>query len=100
MAVVEFSINPLGTKDTSVSQYIARAIKVIQKEKGIKYTLTPMGTVLEGNLPQLLDLIQRAQEVVFAAGVNRIVTFIKIDDRRDKPTTMEGKLVSLKREMK
>ena len=99
MAILELSVNPIGTETPSVAKYVARAIEVIQKEKGIKHTTTPMGTILEGELNQLLDLIPKMHEAVFKAGVNRIVTVIKIDDRRDAPTTMDGKMASLRREL-
>lgn len=100
MALLELSVIPLGTETPSLSQYVARAVEVIQKEKGVKHMTTPMGTILEGDLPQLLALIPKMHEAVFAAGVERVVTVIKIDDRRDKPTTMDGKMDSLRRELK
>lgn len=100
MALVEFSLNPLGTGSPSVSRYIARAVEVLQEEKGIKYSVTPMGTIMEGDLAHLLALVQKTHEAVFDAGVARLVTIIKIDDRRDKPSTIEGKMAALQRELK
>lgn len=100
MALLELSVNPIGTEKSSVAKYVARAIEVIQKEKSIKHTTTPMGTILEGELNQLLAIIPKMHEAVFKAGVDRIVTVIKIDDRRDIPTTMDGKMASLRRELK
>jgi len=38
-------------------------------------------------------------EAVFNAGVMRVVTTIKIDDRRDKTSTMDSKMESLKRNL-
>lgn len=99
MALVEFSINPLGTGSSSVSPYIARAVRVLEKERDIRYSVTPMGTIIEGELGRVLSLIQKTHEAVFEAGVSRIVTIIKIDDRRDKAPSMEGKMASLKREL-
>jgi len=99
MAILEVSVNPLGTGTSSVSQYVARAVKVLEGEKGINYELTSMGTIVEGDLEQLLALVQKMHEAVFAAGVMRVVTVAKIDDRRDKSTTMSGKMESLKREL-
>ena len=97
MALMEFSINPLGTGTASVSPYVARAVKVVEKGRGLKYSVTPMGTIVEGELEKLLALIPRVHEAVFAAGVSRIVTIVKIDDRRDKPLTREGKVRSVKK---
>ncbi len=100
MALIELSVNPLGTRTPSVSRYVGRVVEIIQKEEGIKYSITPMGTIMEGDLPQLLALIPKMHEAVFNTGVKRIVTVIKIDDRQDKPTTISGKIASLRRELK
>jgi len=97
MAIIDISVVPVGTQSSSVSKYVAGAIKIVQNESGIKYQLTPMNTVIEGDLEHLLNLAKRMHEFAFGAGVVRVVTTIRIDDRRDKPLTMEGKLNSVKR---
>lgn len=99
MALVEVSIIPLGTETPSVSQYIARAVKVLQDEKEIKYELTAMGTIIEGDLERLLTIVRKMHEAVFDAGIMRVVTIIKIDDRRDKISSMNSKMESLKTEL-
>ena len=91
MALVEISIVPLGTKTTSISQYIARIVKVLQDNKDIKYKLTAMRTILEGDLEQLLATAHKIHQAVFNAGSKRIVTVIKTDDRRDKAATASNK---------
>jgi uncharacterized protein (TIGR00106 family) len=92
MAIVQVSIVPLGTKTTSISSYVARALKVLQKQKSVKYELTPMGTVLEGDLDKVLRMVRKMHESVFEEGVQRVVTIVNIDDRRDKRATMESKI--------
>ena len=99
MALVEVSIVPLGTETPSVSQYVARAVGVLQGEKDIKYELTAMGTIIEGDLEHLLTLVRKMHEAVFDAGITRVVTTIKIDDRRDKISGMSSKIESVKREL-
>ena len=99
MALVEVSIIPLGTGTTSVSQYIARAVGVLQGEKDIKYELTAMGTIIEGDLDHLLTLVRKMHEAVFDAGITRVLTTIKIDDRRDKISSMSSKIESLEKEL-
>ena len=99
MVLVEVSVVPLGTETTSVSQYVARAVGVLQGEQNIKYELTAMGTIIEGDLNHLLTLVRKMHEAVFDAGITRVVTTIKIDDRRDKISSMSSKMESLKREL-
>lgn len=94
MAIVAVNMVPLGM-GPSVSKYVAAAEKVIVNKPGIKRELGPMFTTLEGDLDEIMTAIREMQEEVFAAGVDRVVTTIKIDDRRDKKSTMEGKLESV-----
>ena len=96
MAIAEVSIVPLGTGNTSLSKYVARVVKVLHAEPDIKYELSAMGTIIEGNLGRILEIIQKMHEKVFDNEVNRVFTVIKIDDRRDKNATMIDKVESVK----
>ncbi len=95
MAIVEFTTVPLGTGSTSVSQYVADCHKIVKAQDKVKYQLTPMSTVLEGDLDNILSLIRRVHEVPFDNGAMRVSTSIKIDDRRDKQASMSQKLNSV-----
>lgn len=78
-----------------MSKYIAEAIKLLE-EKGVKYQLTPMGTIIEvGSVEEGLKIVGEAHELMFKLGVKRVVTHIKIDDRRDKERKMEDKVKSV-----
>jgi uncharacterized protein (TIGR00106 family) len=94
MAIVEINIVPLGTSTPSVSQYIADAVKIL-KECGLEYELTSMGTIIEGDLDEILSLAKKMHETPFFKGVERVVTTIRIDDRRDKRATPSDKIKSL-----
>ena len=95
MALVQVSIVPLGTGTTSISKYVARALKVLQAQKAVKYRLTPMGTVLEGDLDEVLRVVRKMHASVFDKSVRRVLTTVVIDDRRDKEATMESKVKSV-----
>ncbi len=99
MAIAEVSIVPLGTRTPSVSQYVARAVKVLEQEKDIKYEITAMGTIIEGDLGRILVLVQKMHEGTFGEGVARVFTTVKIDDRRDKAQGMKEKVDSLKKKL-
>ena len=100
MAIVQVSIVPLGTQTTSISSYVAGALKVLQGQKSVKYKLTPMGTVLEGDLDKVLRLVRKMHEGMFEEGVQRVVTIVNIDDRRDKKATMESKISSVEHKLR
>jgi uncharacterized protein (TIGR00106 family) len=99
MAIAEISVVPLGTKTPSVSQYVARAIKVLEKEKDIKYELTAMGTIVEGDLDRILAVVRKMHEETFGEGIARVLTTVKIDDRRDKSQSVKEKVDSLKKKL-
>ncbi|MDQ0231972.1 MTH1187 family thiamine-binding protein [Metabacillus malikii] len=98
MAIVDVTVIPIGTKEPSVSKYVADIQKILkgyEREGKIKYQLTPMNTIIEGELFVLFEVISAIHEAPFQKGVSRVATNIRIDDRRDKETTMEGKIKSV-----
>ena len=95
MAIAEITVVPSGI-GPSVSDYVVRAIRVIEKHKGVRFQLTPMGTILEGDLDSILDVVRDVHNCAFDDGVKRVLTLVKIDERRDKELTMEGKLDSVR----
>jgi uncharacterized protein (TIGR00106 family) len=100
MAMIDISVVPVGTGSASVSEFVAGAVNIVRNEAGIKYRLTPMNTVIEGDLEQLLSLAKKMHDSAFSAGAARVVTTIRIDERRDKPLTMEGKLQAVEDKLK
>ena len=92
MVVAEVKILPVGTPTTSLSRYVAACLNPLIEAKDISYQLTAMGSILQGPLEQVLEMVQKMHEVPFDMGVNRVLTTITIDDRRDKVITMESKV--------
>ena len=90
MAILEISVVPIGTKETSLSSYVADCIRILKKEK-VHYELTSMGTNIEGDLQVLMKIALKMHETPFKKGARRVVTTLKIDDRRDKKGTLSGK---------
>jgi len=93
---VELSIIPLG-KGTSISKLLAPALREFEKRK-VKHVYTSMCTVFEANsIEEAFNLVKVAHEAAFNAGVERVVTTVKVDDRRDVKRSMEDKVESLKK---
>jgi uncharacterized protein (TIGR00106 family) len=99
MAMIDVSVVPVGTQSPSVSRFVAGAVRILQNEPGIKYELTAMNTIIEGDLTKLLSLAQRMHQSAFDAGAVRVVTTLRIDERRDKPLTIEGKVKAVKEKL-
>jgi uncharacterized protein (TIGR00106 family) len=94
MAIVFVSIAPLGTATTSLSSYVAGVERVL-KDSGLKSQLTAMGTIIEGDIDAILPVLRRMHELPFVEGAVRVSTLIKIDDRRDKTSSIETKVRSV-----
>jgi uncharacterized protein (TIGR00106 family) len=90
MAVMEISVVPVGTESPSISHYVAECVAIV-KDKGLAHELTSMGTSVEGELKELLSVAEEMHELPFKRGAQRVLTSIKIDDRRDKKLSMRGK---------
>ncbi|MFQ5906828.1 MAG: MTH1187 family thiamine-binding protein [bacterium] len=94
MAVVEVTVLPIGTAESSLSKHVAAALKPLE-ESGLKYEMSSMGTNIEGPLEQILEVVMQMHETPFEAGLKRVLTRIVIDDRRDKEVSIEGKKKSV-----
>ncbi len=99
MVIAEISVVPLGTGSTGLSEYVAACQVVLQDDPRINFQLTPMGTIVEGDLAVVLEVAQKLHEVPFQKGAKRVVLTIKIDDRRDKEASMSKKLQSVKEKL-
>ncbi len=90
--IAEIKVLPIGTTTPSLSRYIAACVNTIKQSQGMTYNVTAMGTIVQGPLERVLELAQKVHEIPFTLGVQRVVTTIYIDDRRDKPATIESKV--------
>lgn len=102
MAIVDVVVIPVGTEGPSVSKYIAEIQKKLEEYKKIgkiDYQLTPMNTLIEGELSDLLEVVKVIHELPFDKGLDRVCTNIRIDDRRDKDRKMNDKLTSVQKHL-
>jgi len=96
MIIAQLSIAPVG-EEISLSKYVKIAIEIFEKEH-IKYETNAMATVIETeDLETLFSVVKKAHNAIVKMGAKRIITELKIDDRRDKSVTIESKLKSLKK---
>ncbi|SHJ71840.1 MTH1187 family thiamine-binding protein [Desulfofundulus thermosubterraneus] len=89
MAIIEVSVMPMGTDKPSISSYISHCYEVLKGEPDLKYQVTPMSTIIEGELDRVLDTVKKMHQAPFNDGIMRVVTSITIDERRDKEESME-----------
>jgi len=99
MAIASVSISPMGV-GLSVSEHVAAALRVLEGQDRVRWQLDSMFTTLEGEPDDLFEVIRAMQEAVFEAGAERVGTVIKMDDRRDRPTSMEDKVASVEAKLR
>lgn len=98
MAIMAISVTPIGTASTGVGEFVAEALRVIERS-GLQYELNAMHTVVEGDVAALMSLVAAIHTALFARGAKRLSTVVKLDDRRDAPSTIEGKVRSVEQRL-
>jgi uncharacterized protein (TIGR00106 family) len=92
MVILELSVTPLGVGE-SVSNYVARCVEIVE-QSGLDYQLHAMGTLVEGELTQVLEIIQRSMEAV-AADCPRVTCAAKLDYRAGHTGRLVKKVASV-----
>ena len=96
MVLLEMSIVPLGLGE-SVSPYVARCVDLVDRS-GLDYELHAMGTIVEGELGQVLDLMRQCIEEV-AKSAGRVSCSAKIDYRKGVAGALKSKVVSVEQKL-
>ncbi len=99
MAIMEISVVPIGTQSTSVSPFVAACVKLVE-QRGLTYEVTSMGTEVEGEVDDLLQLAAQMHRAPFSQGAQRVLTTIRLDERRDKELRIAGKKASVLRRLR
>ena len=96
MVLLEFSVSPLGSGE-SVSPIVARCLEIVE-ESALPYQLHAMGTLVEGELGPVLEVMRKCIEAV-AADHNRVTFSAKIDLRRGHSGRLQAKVASVERQL-
>lgn len=76
--------------DEMTYQVVDQVIAYIDST-GFKYEVGPMGTTMEGELTELLAVVEKAQTICVEAGASRVLSVIKID-YKPEGVTMDEKI--------
>jgi len=94
MIISQLSIAPVG-EGTSLGRYVRIVINVL-KQNNVRFKTNDMATVIEtGDIDTLFKTVKKAHNAVIDAGAKRVITELKIDDRRDKNITLGSKINSV-----
>ena len=94
MIISQLSIAPIGD-GTSLSKYVKIAINSIKKSN-VNFKTNDMATIIETeDLKTLFKIVEDAHNAVLKSGAKRVITELKIDDRRDKDVRIGSKIKAL-----
>src|SRR5690349_15148028 len=96
MVVLEFSVSPLGAGE-SVSAEVARCLEIVE-QSGLDYQLHAMGTLIEGELVDVLAVLHKCIELV-ATEHSRVTCTAKFDLRSGHSGRLQSKVASVERQL-
>lgn len=92
MVLLEFSMFPLD-KGVSLSPYVAKSLEIIEAS-GLPYECHAMGTLIEGEIGEVLAVVNRCFEAM-SAECDRIECSIKFDYRKGRSDGLTAKVASV-----
>ncbi len=96
MVLLEFSMSPLE-KGPSVGEYVARSLKIID-ESGLDYRLHAMGTIVEGEIDEVLSVLKQCLAAM-ATDCERVTCTAKLDYRRGHSGRLKAKVASVEEKL-
>jgi uncharacterized protein (TIGR00106 family) len=96
MVLLEMSIVPMGVGE-SVSQYVAECIDLVDMS-GLDYEVHSMGTIVEGELDEVLSLMRECIEKL-ATHSDRVSCAAKLDYRKGTSGRLAAKVDSVEQKL-
>jgi uncharacterized protein (TIGR00106 family) len=94
--LVEFSIVPIGAS-SSVGAKVAEILDIVDSS-GLSYKITAMGTIVEGEWDELLQLVKECH-MKMMKHEERVLTRIIMDDRKGKTGNIDRKIISVEKRL-
>ncbi|MDH5571252.1 MAG: MTH1187 family thiamine-binding protein [Gammaproteobacteria bacterium] len=88
-ATAELQLVPIGN-GVSVRKEISRVVELLNTYDFILETHAS-GTNIEGDLKDILAVVEQIHEVLHNEGCIRLLTYLKLETRSDKVPTLAGK---------
>jgi len=89
MAKVNMSLQVLpAVVEVEIYPIVDKVIEMIDAS-GLQYVVGPFETSIEGELDELFEIVKKAQNICIEMGVDRIISIVKIDYRKEGVTIDE-----------
>jgi len=96
MVLLEFSMYPLD-KGESLSPYVAKSLDIID-QSGLDYRCNSMGTVLEGEYNEVMEVVRKCFEAM-SASCNRVECSMRMDFRKGCKGRLTSKIASVEQKL-
>ncbi len=93
---MEFSMFPTDQGE-SLSAHVARLVRIV-RDSQLPHRLGPMGTTVEGEPGEVLDLLKRCLEDL-QRDCRRVAGFVKLDWRAGRTDGLHAKVESVERRL-
>jgi len=95
--LAELSVSPIDKGSEGLSKYVAEAVKIIAAS-GLDYEVHALGTLIEGPSDKVFEVIRRCHETMTRHS-DRVLTTVKIDDRKGATGRIRGKVRSVEEKL-
>lgn len=95
MATADISVIPIGREGASVSDLLAEVARHLSAQDSVHYEMHAMGTSLEGEAADIFAIAAEIHRIPLEAGIPRVYTVLKLDERTDKKQGLDDKVESV-----
>jgi uncharacterized protein (TIGR00106 family) len=88
-ATAELQVIPIGS-GVSVRREVTRVVELLEGH-AFRIETHASGTNIEGELTDILAAVEQIHATLHQEGTVRLVTYLKLETRTDKPPTLAGK---------
>lgn len=94
--LINFSIFPIG-REEHLSSHVAGALEIIEKS-GLPYQLTSMGTLIEGQWDEVMNVLKKCYMHMHEAAP-RLYCTISVDSVTGAQNRLKGKVSSVEKKL-
>jgi uncharacterized protein (TIGR00106 family) len=90
-ATAELQVIPIGN-EVSVRREVTRVVELLEGH-AFRIETHASGTNIEGELSDILAAVEQIHATLHQEGTVRLVSYLKLETRTDKPPTLAGKRI-------
>ena len=95
--LAELSVFPIDKGGQGLSRYVAESMEIIE-QSGLAFEIHALGTLIEGPADKVFEVIRECHNNMTRHS-DRVMTTVKIDDRRGATDRLKGKVRSVEEKL-